>query len=73
MGLQVQCIRERTEQQEKERLSPYAAKSSDARRERWEEECPMRTKFSGISIVFCTVSPYTALSIRLRYCPTGDH
>jgi len=41
----LQTIRERTEQEELERLSKFAAKSVLAEREREEQECTIRTKF----------------------------
>ena len=53
-------IRERVEQMEAQRLSPYAALSQNSKgRDRWEEPCEIfGLVFRGIGIGFCTANPF---------------
>jgi len=68
-------IRQRTESEEAERLSPYAAKSRDADRERLEEECPIRTRFQRDRDRILHSKPFRRLKHKTQVyiSPAGDH
>lgn len=69
------CIRERTEEEEYQRLSPQAAKSAEARRVRPEEECSIRTKFQRDRDRILHSKPFRRLKHKTQVyiAPTGDH
>ncbi len=70
-----QLIRERTEKEEFVRLSPWAAKSADARRAKEENECAVRTKFQRDRDRILHSKPFRRLmhKTQVYIAPTGDH
>ncbi len=70
-----QTIRERTEEEEKQRLSSHAAKSAEARRARPEDECTIRTKFQRDRDRILHSKPFRRLKHKTQVyiAPTGDH
>ncbi len=70
-----QLIRERTEEEELVRLSPWAAKSAEARRAKEENECAVRTKFQRDRDRILHSKPFRRLmhKTQVYIAPTGDH
>ncbi|WP_041445386.1 deoxyguanosinetriphosphate triphosphohydrolase [Syntrophobotulus glycolicus] len=68
-------IRQRTEAEEYERLSAFAAKSDRARREREEQECEIRTKFQRDRDRILHSKPFRRLKHKTQVyiAPRGDH
>ncbi|MCL1919373.1 MAG: deoxyguanosinetriphosphate triphosphohydrolase [Peptococcaceae bacterium] len=68
-------IRKRTEHQEYETLSLYAAKSAEAVRVRSEEECPIRTSYQRDRDRIIHSKPFRRLKHKTQVyiAPAGDH
>ncbi|AHF07831.1 deoxyguanosinetriphosphate triphosphohydrolase [Desulfitobacterium metallireducens] len=68
-------IRERTEREEREHLSQYAAKSAEATREHEEVECTIRSKFQRDRDRILHSKPFRRLKHKTQVyiAPMGDH
>ncbi|UWG96836.1 deoxyguanosinetriphosphate triphosphohydrolase [Dehalobacter sp. DCM] len=68
-------IRLRTEQEEFQRLSPFAAKSAEAKRAQDEVECTIRTKFQRDRDRILHSKPFRRLKHKTQVyiAPLGDH
>ncbi|MDR1322428.1 MAG: deoxyguanosinetriphosphate triphosphohydrolase [Gracilibacteraceae bacterium] len=68
-------LREMTEQEEDARLSPFAAKSRAAERERPEEKCPVRTEYQRDRDRILHSKPFRRLTRKTQVyiAPAGDH
>lgn len=69
-------LREQTQQREEAFLSPYACRASQSRgRERWEEECPIRTCFQRDTdrIVYSKAFRRLKHKTQVFLQPEGDH
>lgn len=70
------ALRERLEEEEERRLSPYAARSRDSRgRERPEEPCPLRTSFQRDRDRIIHTNAFRRLMHKTQVfiAPMGDH
>ncbi|MDR1604496.1 MAG: deoxyguanosinetriphosphate triphosphohydrolase [Gracilibacteraceae bacterium] len=68
-------LRELSEQAEAERLSPFAARSREAGRERPEEKCPIRTEYQRDRDRILHSKPFRRLTRKTQVyiAPAGDH